>query len=128
MADSHAIHDHSHSHGGPAHSHEHGAGHHEGEHHGTHWKQYALIGVILAIITGVEVAIFYIEALAPVLIPLLLVLSAAKFILVVLYYMHLKIDHAIFGRVFWGPLFLAVLVVVGMVILFKVLPAYGVFS
>jgi cytochrome c oxidase subunit IV len=83
---------------------------------------------ILAIITAVEVAIFYIEALAPVLVPALLVLSAGKFFLVVLYYMHLKMDHPIFGRVFWAPLFLAVLVVVGMVILFKVLPAYGVFS
>lgn len=128
MADSHGMHDHAHSHGGQVHAHTHGAGHHAGGHHESHWKQYATIGVILAVITGIEVAIFYIEALAPVLIPVLLVLSAAKFILVVLYFMHLKVDHAIFGRVFWGPLFLAVLVVVGMVILFKVLPAYGVFS
>jgi hypothetical protein len=42
--------------------------------------------------------------------------------------MHLKMDHAIFGRVFWAPLLLAVIVVAGMVILFKVLPKYGVFS
>ena len=61
-------------------------------------------------------------------VPALLTLSAAKFLLVVLYYMHLKVDHPIFGRVFWAPLFLAVLVVTGMVILFKVLPKYGVFS
>jgi cytochrome c oxidase subunit 4 len=116
MADPHAIHD------------QHGHAHAEGEHHPVGWKKYVVIGVILAIITGAEVAIFYIEALAPVLIPLLLALSAAKFILVVLYFMHLKMDHAIFGRVFWAPLFLAVLVVAGMVILFKVLPKYGVFS
>ena len=128
MADSHAMHEHAHSHGDQVHGHAHDAGHHEGEHHESHWKQYVVVGVILAIITAVEVAIFYIEALAPVLIPALLVLSAAKFFLVVLYYMHLKVDHALFGRVFWGPLFLAVLVVVGLVILFKVLPAYGVFS
>jgi cytochrome c oxidase subunit 4 len=98
-----------------------------GEHH-VGWKKYVVIGVILTVITGVEVAIFYIEALAPVLVPALLTLSAAKFVIVVLYYMHLKVDHPIFGRVFWAPLFLAVLVVVGMVILFKVLPKYGVFS
>jgi cytochrome c oxidase subunit IV len=116
MADSHAIHEHH----GPEHAGE--------EHHSVGWKKYAFIGLILAIITGVEVAIFYIEALAPVLVPALLVLSAAKFFLVVLYYMHLKMDHPIFGRVFWAPLFLAVLVVIGMVILFKVLPKYGVFS
>ena|SRR5690606_26591766 len=111
MADSHAVHDHG----------------HEVEHE-SHIRQYVIIGVILSIITAVEVAIFYIEALAPVLVPALLVLSAAKFFLVVLYYMHLKVDHPIFGRVFWAPLFLAVLVIVGMVILFKILPAYGVFS
>jgi cytochrome c oxidase subunit IV len=116
MADSHAIHD---QHGQPPVAE---------EHHAVGWKKYAFIGLVLAIITGVEVAIFYVEALAPVLVPTLLVLSAAKFFLVVMYYMHLKADHPIFSRVFWAPLFLAVLVVIGMVILFKVLPKYGVFS
>ncbi|HEX6307402.1 MAG TPA: cytochrome C oxidase subunit IV family protein [Longimicrobiales bacterium] len=98
------------------------------EQHHVGWKKYVVIGAILTVITGIEVAIFYIDALAPILVPALLTLSAAKFILVVLYYMHLKMDHPIFGRVFWAPLFLAVLVVIGMVLLFKVLPAYGVFS
>lgn len=116
----------SHSAGADAHGHD-AHGHAEGQPHAT-WQQYALIGVVLAIITAVEVAIFYIEALEPVLIPLLLILSAGKFFLVVLYYMHLKFDHAIFGRVFWAPMFLAVLVVIGMVILFQILPGYGKFS
>ncbi|MEX1184478.1 MAG: cytochrome C oxidase subunit IV family protein [Gemmatimonadota bacterium] len=98
------------------------------EHEPFGWKKYVLIGVILTIITAVEVAIFYIDAMAPVLVPVLLVLSAGKFFLVVMYYMHLKMDHPIFGRVFWLPLALAVLVVVGMVILFQVLPKYGVHS
>jgi|SRR5690554_663343 cytochrome c oxidase subunit 4 len=115
MADTHAAHG---AHGA--------AGEHQPEHIG--WKKYVVIGVILTVVTGIEVAIFYIDALAPVMVPALLTLSAAKFLLVVLYYMHLKVDHPIFGRVFWAPLFLAVLVVTGMVILFKVLPKYGVFS
>jgi cytochrome c oxidase subunit IV len=112
------------AHGAAAHGHQ--ATHDAPPHVG--WKKYVMIGVILAIITAVEVAIFYIEALAPVLVPALLVLSAGKFFLVVFYFMHLKLDHPIFGRVFWAPMVLAVLVVIGMVILFKVLPAYGVFS
>ena len=58
------------------------------------------------------------------LVPPLLVLSTAKFVIVVLFYMHLKFDHAVFSRVFFAPLFLAVLVVIGMIILFKVLPKY----
>lgn len=95
--------------------------HHDG--HPT-WKTYVVIGVILTIITAIEVAIFYIPALAGVIVPTLLVLSAAKFFIVVMWYMHLKFDSAIFGRVFWAPFFLATLVVIGMIILFKVLPKY----
>jgi cytochrome c oxidase subunit IV len=86
------------------------------------WRTYVVVGFILCVITAVEVAIFYIEALATLLVPLLLVLSAAKFVIVVLFYMHLRFDSKVFGRVFYAPLFLAVLVVIGMIILFKVLP------
>jgi cytochrome c oxidase subunit 4 len=82
-----------------------------------------VVGFILTAITAIEVAIFYIEALAGVLVPTLLILSALKFAIVVLFYMHLKFDSKIFGRVFFAPLFLAALVVIGMIILFKVLPA-----
>ena len=122
-----------HSHDPPGHAHVHGgitmktdAAHEAEAQHGSHptWKFYVLIGLILTIITAAEVAVFYIPALASVLVPVLLVLSTAKFILVVLFYMHLKSDSAIFSRVFFAPMFLAVLVVVGLIILFKVLPAY----
>jgi cytochrome c oxidase subunit 4 len=37
---------------------------------------------------------------------------AVKFVLVVLFFMHLKFDSAIFGRLFWSGFFLAVLVYV----------------
>jgi len=125
MADSHAMdtHGHDHAHG---HAHDYSWSSVEQEH--THFRKYVVIGAILTFITAVEVAVFYIPALAGVLVPVLLVLSLIKFVMVVLYYMHLKEDDAIFGRVFWGPLFLAALVVIGMIILFKVLPAYGVHS
>lgn len=88
------------------------------------WRTYVVVGVILTVITAIEVAIFYIPALASMIVPILLVLSAAKFAIVVLWYMHLKFDSKIFGRVFWAPLLLAALVVLGMIILFKVLPRY----
>ncbi len=87
------------------------------------WRTYVVVGFILTAITAIEVAIFYIEALAGVLVPSLLILSALKFAIVVLFYMHLNFDSKIFGRVFFAPLFLAALVVIGMIILFKVLPA-----
>jgi cytochrome c oxidase subunit IV len=87
-------------------------------------RKYVMIGIVLAILTAAEVAAYYIEALAPVLIPILLILSAAKFILVVQFYMHLKFDSRIFTSVFLGPMALAVLVIVSLIILYHVLPAY----
>jgi len=95
------------------------------EAHESHLKAYVLIGVILTVITAAEVAIFYIPALESVLIPSLLVMSAGKFLLVVYYYMHLKFDHPVFSRVFFGPMLLAVLfVAVGLIMLFKFVPRF----
>lgn len=60
-------------------------------------KQYFTIAAILAVVTALEVAVFYIEAVRSVLVPLLLFLSLIKFVLVVMYFMHLRIDKAIFS-------------------------------
>jgi cytochrome c oxidase subunit IV len=86
------------------------------------WRTYVVVGFILTAITGLEVALFYIPSAAGILVPALLTLSAIKFAIVVLFYMHLKFDDRLFSRVFVAPLFLAALVVIGMIILFKVLP------
>lgn len=96
--------------------------------HGGHssLKTYIVIGVILTVVTAIEVAIFYIPALSGVLIPTLLALSLGKFMLVVLFYMHLKFDSRIFWRVFFGPLVLAVLVVIGLITFINVLGKYRV--
>jgi len=64
---------------------------------------YIIIGVVLAIITGIEVALYYVPfgpALSKLLVPTLLVLSAAKFVGVVGYYMHLKFDNHLFTILF----------------------------
>lgn len=60
-------------------------------------KKYLTVALILAIVTALEVSIFYIEALKGALVPLLLGLSFIKFVLVVLYFMHLRVDKAIFS-------------------------------
>ncbi len=103
--------------------HAHGA---EAEHGHAGVKTYVVIGAILTVITAIEVAIFYIPALAGILIPALLALSLAKFMLVVLFYMHLKFDSRIFWRVFFGPLILAALVVIGLILFVNVLGEYRV--
>ena len=95
------------------------------EQHGS-VKQYLLIGLILTAITAAEVAIFYIPAIAETswLAPILIFMSAGKFALVVMFYMHLKFDSRIFSVAFFAPMVLAVTVIVAIIILFKVLPAY----
>ena len=62
--------------------------------------------------------VFYVEALAPVLVPILLVLSAAKFVLVVGFFMHLKYDTNILRGLFFGPLAIAVAIIVAMMALY----------
>ena len=65
-----------------------------------------------------EVTVFYVRALKPVLLPVLLLLSAAKFALVVMFYMHLKFDRWAYGAVFLVQLFFAAAVIVSLGLLF----------
>jgi len=51
-------------------------------------------------------------------VPALLSLSAVKFALVVMFYMHLKADHKLFSFVFTGPLLLATCVIIALLFLF----------
>jgi cytochrome c oxidase subunit 4 len=86
---------------------------------------YWLIGGILAVLTAIEVAAYYME-LGRVEVPLLLVLSAAKFVLVVMFFMHLKFDSKIFTGVFLAGLTLAVFMVAALVVLYHYLPLFQV--
>lgn len=81
---------------------------------------YLAVAGILTIITLVEVGVFYVPALQSVLAPILLTLSAAKFALVVMFYMHLKTDHKLFTLVFTLPLLIAVGVILALLVLFGV--------
>lgn len=89
---------------------------HEDEHasRGTYW----LVALVLAIITLLEVAVFYLPFLAGILAPVLIVLSAAKFTLVVMFFMHLKYDKPILTGVFLGGLLVATVIVLALMILF----------
>src|SRR5689334_17220946 len=80
--------------------------------------QYLTIAAILTILTVVEVAVFYIPSAHGILVPTLLTLSAIKFALVVMFYMHLKADNKLFSYVFTGPLFLAAFVIIALLFLF----------
>jgi cytochrome c oxidase subunit IV len=79
---------------------------------------YLRVGAVLVILTVLEVGVFYVPAFHSVLVPVLLVLSAAKFTLVVMFYMHLKADSKFFTFLFGVPLLLAAVVMVALLFLF----------
>ena len=101
-----------------------GAGHaipvHE-EHHGGTTRTYVEVAVFLAIITAVEVMVWYIKWLHHhhLLGPILIVLSAVKFVTVVGVYMHLKYDDRRLTWVFGFGLAVAASIILSLYFLFK---------
>jgi cytochrome c oxidase subunit 4 len=69
---------------------------------------YLKVAAILSVITALEFAVIYIRRLTPILVPLLLTLSAGKFALVVMFFMHLRYDTRPLTFLFVAPLLLAV--------------------
>lgn len=79
------------------------AGHATAESHGPAHpspKEYVRIGLILAVLTGLEVAASYTGVSGSILIPTLFILAVVKFAMVVLWFMHLKFDDRRFARFF----------------------------
>jgi len=79
-------------------------------HGGPSVAEYINIGLVLAAITGLEVAVYYVTALGRILVPVLIALAASKFILVVLFFMHLKFDNRLFSTMFTAGFILAICV------------------
>ena len=85
----------SHTEGGTAHD-------HPGE------GKYIKVALFLAVITGIEVAFSYWEAVEGILAPSLIAMSVVKFAVVVGYFMHLKFDSRLFRRLFVAGICLAI--------------------
>jgi len=83
---------------------------------------YVIVAAFLTVLTAMEVTVSYVHALRPVMVPVLLVLAAAKFALVVMFYMHLKFDRRAYGEVFLSELFFAAAVVFSLLMLFAAFP------
>ncbi|HKI94189.1 MAG TPA: cytochrome C oxidase subunit IV family protein [Gemmatimonadales bacterium] len=81
---------------------------------------YVAVAAVLTVLTVTEVGVFYIPAFHPILAPALILLSASKFALVVLFYMHLKMDNRLFSALFSLPLLIAFSVLVALMFLFGV--------
>ena len=84
------------------------------------WSTYWKVALILTVITAVEVSAYYIPAWETswIYVPSMLIMSTIKFIVVVMFYMHLKYDHKLFRSLFTGPLFIAALTLIGLLFLF----------
>jgi cytochrome c oxidase subunit IV len=88
---------------------------------------YAKVGLILFVLTALEVGLYEITygehagpfsvAIQPFFVPMLLLLSAAKFALVAMFYMHLKNDNKLFTGLFVFPLTIAAVIIVGLMLL-----------
>jgi cytochrome c oxidase subunit IV len=103
----------------PAHDHD------EGHAHPTPGT-YLKIALVLFALTALEVLAYELARrptapihtlIAPVVVPVLLVLSAAKFALVAMFYMHLKQDSKVFSSLFVLPILIAATLIVMLVIL-----------
>ncbi len=91
------------------------------EHYHPTWKEYKWVALVLTLITVGEVWAYYIPEItaSKAFVPGLLIMSAVKFAIVVMYYMHLKYDHKLFRALFTGPLMVAVLTLIGLLFLFS---------
>lgn len=85
-------------------------------------RTYWIIGLVLFVVTALEIIAYYMEhLLLDWATPIILLLSAAKFLFVVAYYMHLKYDSKVFTGIFIFPFALGSLVIIGLVLLYHVL-------
>ncbi len=86
-------------------------------HHGPSVSQYLLIGLVLAIITVIEVWLSFADVGA-ILVPALLIFSAIKFVVVVGWFMHLRYENPFLTQVFLMGIVLGSGVVLALIALF----------
>ncbi len=72
-------------------------------------RAYVKIAAVLAVLTAIEVSTYFESVVdwGDALIPSLMVMMVVKFCLVAMFFMHLKYDNPIFGRLFVGGIVLA---------------------
>lgn len=95
--------------------------HAPGEHAHPGPAVYLIVAGFLIILTAMELTVFYVQALQPVLVPILIVLAIAKFSLVAMFYMHLHYDSRAFTAIFLFPLWIALMWVISLLLLFEYL-------
>ncbi|HKF29171.1 MAG TPA: cytochrome C oxidase subunit IV family protein [Candidatus Binataceae bacterium] len=82
---------------------------------------YLMVAVFLVVLTVMEITVFYVPALKTVIVPVLLILAAAKFALIAMFFMHLKYDSWTLSWIFVFPLTIAALLAASLLMLFAYL-------
>jgi cytochrome c oxidase subunit IV len=88
------------------------------EEHGLSIRQYVIIGLVLTVVTAIELWISYSGMPDALMITLLVGLSAFKFAVVVAFFMHLRFENGLMTKVFVGSFVLATLILFALLALF----------
>jgi cytochrome c oxidase subunit IV len=80
-------------------------------------REYVNIAIMLAILTALEVSTYFID-FGRIAIPLLIILMIVKFIMVASFFMHLKFDAKVFGRMLYGGLAFALVLYAATLMIF----------
>ena len=93
--------------------------------------KYIQIAVVLFTLTALEVLAYEVghggalpglrATIEPIVVPILLILSAIKFALVAMFYMHLKQDGKLLSGLFVFPIILALAIAAALISLFSVM-------
>ena len=76
--------------------------------HETHHDSfYVKIAIFLAVLTALETSTYYVD-FGPLFLPALITMMAIKFVMVVLFFMHLRFDSKWFNGAFWAGVGLAI--------------------
>ena len=81
--------------------------HHAPEHSHPSPVKYVGIAILLAVITALEVALYYIDMPEALMVSFLMVLAVMKFTMVGAFFMHLKFDSPMLRRLFITGIILA---------------------
>jgi len=80
-------------------------------------REYVNIAVVLAILTALEVSTYFFD-FGAIAIPMLIVLMAIKFVMVAGFFMHLRFDTKIYGRLLYTGLGFALVLYAVVLIMF----------
>ena len=84
-------------------------------------RQYVVVGGVLAALTGLEVGAFFLNLTSALVVFILLALTAAKFVLVVAFFMHLRFDNRLFLWLFVFPVVVMISTMVALMALLDTL-------